>query len=246
MKGIKLTHKSAEVILKSSLESGSNQPKLRVQMLITLLFLFLFFVAIDVITTEWLIRNSPGGIENEINPVGVLLYESFGSAGLIFPKFGLFILFAVMAIYFSTKYSGNKWFIEVTQALILIQVAISLVISFNNFIAILATFYVGGIWPLVYIPANAAILGIYLADLALGAIFANGIMYMWGVTSKQTHLKVFVSLMVFVTPILLFSTGFRTNPWLFAIYVLSASSAVGLFFYITEKKNLNGRRIEFN
>lgn len=211
------------------------------QMLITLLFLFLAFVVIDVVSTVWLVQHTPGGIENEINPTGILLYDSFGSGGMIFAKFGLFILFAGMAMLFSWKYTEIKWFLEVTQTLVLIQIAISLVVSFNNFIAILATYYVGGVWPLVNLSAQEAVVGIYAADLMLGAAFANGMMYTWGVVRKETHLKVFVSLMVFITPVLLFAAGFRTNLWAFGLYVASASAAVGLFFYGTEAKALKGQ-----
>lgn len=207
-------------------------------MLLTLLFLFLLFVGTDVVSTVWLAQHTPGGIQNEINPVGVLLYDAFGSGGMIFAKFGLFVLFAGMAVFFSWKHSEVKWFLEVTQTLVLIQIAISLVVSFNNFVAILATYYVGGIWPLVNLSPQEAVLGIYLADLLLGAAVANGIMYTWGIVSRQTHLKIFVSLMVFITPVLLFSPGFRASITLFVLYVASASTAVGLFFYATEAKAL--------
>jgi len=209
-------------------------------MLITLLFLFLLFVVLDVASTVWLAQHTPGGIQDEINPTGVLLYNVFGLAGMIFAKFGLFIIFASMAMFFSWKYTETKWFLEVAQTLVLIQIAISLIVTFNNFIAILATFYVSGIWPLVALSPQEAVLGIYLADLMLGAAVANGIMYTWGVVNKQTHLKIFVSLMVFVTPVLLFSAGFRASIWLFPLYVASASSAVGLFFYATEGRALRG------
>lgn len=208
----------------------------RTQLLVTLLFLFLVFVALDVATTIWLVGHTPGGIENELNPTGILLYNSFGAAGMIFPKFGLFILFAGMAIYFSSKHADKPWFLEATQVLILVQVALSLVVSFNNFIAILATFYVQGAWPLLSLNQQEVVLGIYGADLLLGAALANGILYIWGVGGKLTHMKVFVSLMVFVTPLLLFSAGFRESIWLFATYVVSASSAVGLFYYSTETR----------
>ncbi len=203
-------------------------------MIITLLFLFLFFVVMDVATTEWLVTNSPGGMVNEVNPIGISLYKAFGSAGMIVAKFGLFAIFAVMATYFPLRHADKKWFVEVTQALVLIQIAISVVVTFNNFIAILATYYVNGIWPLVRITLQGAVLGIYAADLGLGAVFANGVMYMWGIRKGRTHLKVFVSLMVFITPVLLFAGGFRTEIWLFATYITSASVAIGLFFYITE------------
>jgi len=211
------------------------------QMIVPLLFLFLFFVGIDVATTEWLINNSPGGIINELNPAGVLLYTKFGSAGMIATKFGLFIVFALMAMFFSTKYAEKRWFAEVTQTLVLTQIAISIVVSFNNFAAVLASLYVAGAWPLVQLSLQAIVIGIYVADLALGAIFANGIMYMWGVRRLQTHLKVFVSLMVFITPVLLFAAGFRTEIWLFGVYVTSASAALGLFFYATEGRAIPGR-----
>lgn len=214
--------------------------KLRSQMIVTLLFLFLFFVVMDVATTEWLARNSPGGIVNEVNPIGIVLYKSLGSAGMIFVKFGLFAIFAAMATYFPIKHADKKWFVEVTQALVLIQIAISVVVTFNNFIAILATYYVIGVWPLVQITLQEAVLGIYAADLGLGAVFANGVMYMWGIRRGRTHLKVFVSLMVFITPVLLFSGGFRTEIWLFAMYITSASVAIGLFFYITEREAFRG------
>ena len=124
------------------------------------------------------------------------------------------------------------------RAEVLAQIALSLVVSFNNFIAILGVYYVNGVWPLVNIPTNVAVMAIFLSDLGLGAIFANGIMYIWGVRNLNTHLKVFVSLMVLVTPVLVFSAGFRTDVWLLGIYVTSASAAIGLFFYGTEEKAL--------
>ena len=207
-------------------------------MLIPLLILFLLFVGTDVASTLWLISNSPGGLENEFNPFGIALYANLGAAGLIFPKFGLFVLFAGMTMYFAQRNSEVKWFMEASQTLVLAQIALSLITSFNNFIAILGVYFVNGVWPLVNIPPNAAILGIYAADLGLGAIFANGVMYIWGIRKIETHLKVFVSLMVLITPILLFAAGFRTNIWLFGLYVASASTAIGIFFYGTEGKGM--------
>jgi hypothetical protein len=212
----------------------------RSQILVTLLFLFLLFVALDVASTVWLINNTPGGLENEVNPAGVALYTSMGAAGLIFPKFALFVIFAGMTLYFTEKYSERRWFLEAAETLVLLQIALSLIVTFNNFVAVLATFYVNGVWPLVYIPPNVVILAIYASDLALGAIFANGIMYLWGVKGVYTHLKVFVSLMVFITPVLLFAAGFRTEVWLFGLYIASASTAIGLFFYGTEGRRLQG------
>lgn len=223
---------------KAGLALVDDSSQLKTQMIIILLFLFLVFVVLDVATTQWLIIHSPGGIINEINPIGILLYENLGSAAMIFPKFILFIIFAVMAVVFTMKYSHIKWFVEMSQALVLIQVALSLIVSFNNFVAILAVLYVGGTWPLAIIPKNVAILGIFVADVGLGAIFANGIMYMWGLTRKTMHLKVFVGLLVFITPVLLFSEGFRVYLWLFAVYIASASSALGIAFYITESKKV--------
>jgi len=223
------------------LSETSELAKLRSQMIITLLFLFLFFVVTDVVTTEWLATNSPGGIVNEVNPVGIALYRAFGSLGMIISKFGLFAIFAAMAVYFPIKYADRKWFVEVTQALVLIQIAISVVVTFNNFIAILATYYVNGIWPLIQVSTQGAVFGIYVADLGLGVVFANGIMYMWGLRRPRTHLKVFVSLMVFITPVLLFAAGFRTEIWLFAAYITSASVAIGIFFYMTERDTFGPR-----
>ncbi|MBI4258210.1 MAG: hypothetical protein HY619_04570 [Thaumarchaeota archaeon] len=211
-----------------------DNTRLKTQMIVTLLFLFLVFVVIDVASTQWLILNSPGGLVNEVNPIGILLYSNFGAAGIIFPKFGLFTIFAAMAILFSTRYAHLKWFIEATQALVLIQFALSLIVSFNNFIAILAVLYVIGQWPIANITKEMAVMGIYAADLGLGAIFANGIMYIWGLTRKTLHVKVFLGLFIFITPLLLFSDGFRSYLWLFAIYVASASTALGIGFYISE------------
>ncbi len=222
----------------SGKQDGGN---LRVQMMIILLFLFLFFVALDVFTTQWLILNSPGSIVNEINPVGVLLFQVFGSAGMIFPKFGLFVVFASLAMYFTVKHSKVKWFVEASQMLVLVQVAISLIVTFNNFVAILATLFVKGPWPMVLIDRQTATVGIYLADLALGASFANGLMYIWGLTRRMVHLKVFIGLILFVSPVLLFAEGFRVHLWLFALYVASASSALGLSFYMSESKYLRVR-----
>ncbi|MDG6902720.1 MAG: hypothetical protein JRM80_12290 [Nitrososphaerota archaeon] len=215
-----------------------GDPRPKAQLLVPLLFLFLVFVIFDVGSTVWLINNSPGGLENEVNPAGVALYSSFGAAGLIFPKFALFILFAGMTVYFAQRYSQVRWFVEASQTLVLAQIALSLVISFNNFIAILGVYFVNGIWPIVNIPPNMAVLAIYASDLGLGAIFANGVMYIWGIRRVQTHLKVIVSLMVLITPVLLFAAGFRTDIWLFGIYVASASTAIGLFFYGTEEKGI--------
>lgn len=203
-------------------------------MIIILLFLFLVFVVLDVASTQWLILNSPGGIVNEINPIGILLYNNFGAAAMIFPKFILFIVFAVMSVFFTIRFSHIKWFVEVSQSLVLIQVALSLIVTFNNFVAILAVLFVKGFWPIVNIPRNVAALGIFVADMGLGAVFANGIMYMWGLTKKNMHLKVFVGLLVFITPVLLFAEGFRVYLWLFAVYVASASTVLGIGFYITE------------
>jgi hypothetical protein len=204
------------------------------QVVITLLFLFMIFVIADVFTTQWLILNSPSGIQDELNPIGITLYRSFGSAGMIFPKIGLFIVFASMTVYFMLKLPHVRWFIEVSEALVLIQIAISLTVTFNNFIAILAVNFMAGSWPLLGLDQTTAVTSIYIADLALGAILANGVMYMWGLKRRALHAKVFLGLVFFITPTLVFSEGFRIYLWLFAIYVASASTALGLAFYITE------------
>lgn len=211
---------------------------LTIQMTIVLLFLFLFFVILDVATTQWLILNSPGGIANELNPLGTMLYERFGTAGMIFPKFGIFIVFAVMMMYFTAKFSEVSWFIEVTHIIVLSQMAVSLVVVFNNFIAILATLYVGGVWPLLDIPGWLILPSVYLADIALGAIFANGVMYMWGVTRRMLHLKVLVGLLLFISPVMLFAEGFKVYVWLYVVYVASASLAIGIAFYMSESNSV--------
>lgn len=207
-------------------------------MIITLLFLFLLFVILDVATTQWLILNSPGGIVNEINPIGILLYNNFGSTAMIFPKFILFVVFASMAVFFAVRYSHIKWFVEVTQTLVLIQIAVSLVVTFNNFIAILGVLFVSGFWPIVHVPKDMAIASIFIADLGLGAALANGLMYMWGLTRKTLHLKVFLGLVVFTGPVLLFAEGFRVHLALFAVYIAASSTALAIGFYVSEGKRM--------
>ncbi len=180
---------------------------------------------------------------NEANPIGILLYKNFGSAGLIFTKTGLFIIFASLMVFFLTKYPTIKWFVELCESLVLIQIAISLIVTFNNFIAILAVLYVHGQLLPAYVSKEVAVTLIYLADLGLGATFANGIMYMWGVKAQKTHLRVFTGLLLFITPLLLFSEGFRTYLWLFGIYVASASTSLGIGFYITESAKIRKANI---
>ncbi|MFQ6134219.1 MAG: hypothetical protein ACE5KU_00190 [Nitrososphaerales archaeon] len=212
-----------------------------IQMVIVLLFLFLLSVILDVATTQWLILNSPGGIVNESNPLGVVLYEQMGFAGLIIPKSGLFIVFAGMMIYFTLKFSEISWLVEVAYVLVLCQMVVSIVVVFNNFAAILATLFVKGVWPVIDTPRWLILSSVYLADIALGAIFANGVMYIWGLTRPMLHLKVLVGLLLFVSPVMLFAESFRIYVWLYVVYVASASLAIGIAFYLSESGGIRIR-----
>lgn len=211
-----------------------ERQKFTIQMAMLLLFLFLLFVILDIATTQWLILNNPGGIANESNPLGVVLYEQLGFPGLMFPKFGMFIVFASIMIYFTIRFSDISWFVQVSQILVLSQMAVSLVVVFNNFIAIIATLYVKGVWPILDISPWLMTLSVYLADIALGIIFANGIMYIWGLTRPMLHFKVLVGLLLFISPVMLFAEGFGVYVWLYFAYVASASLAIGLAFYLSE------------
>ena len=210
-------------------------------MVIILLLLFLFFVILDIASTLWLILNSPGGIANESNPLGVMLYQQQGIVGLMLPKFGVFAVFAGMMIYFTVKFSKISWFGELSYVLVLSQMAVSLVVVFNNFVAVLATLFVKGVWPILDIPRWQMLYSIYLADIVLGVVFANGVMYIWGVTHSKLHLKVFVGLLLFISPVMLFAEGFRLYVWLYIVYLASTSLAIGTAFYLSES---SGIRVE--
>ncbi len=152
----------------------------------------------------------------------------------MFPKFGMFIVLASIMIYFTIRFSDISWFVQVSQILVLSQMAVSLVVVFNNFIAIIATLYVKGVWPILDISPWLMTLSVYLADIALGIIFANGIMYIWGLTRPMLHFKVLVGLLLFISPVMLFAEGFGVYVWLYFVYVASASLAIGLAFYLSE------------
>jgi hypothetical protein len=212
---------------------------LTVQTVILLLFLFLFFVVLDIASTQWLIQNTPGGIVNELNPFAVILYGHLGFLGMVLSKLVIYASFAVLVMYFTLRFSRVRRFIEVSQILVLCQMAVSIIVVFNNFIAILATLFVKGAWPLVSLPHWLVLTSVYLGDVALGAVFANGILYVWGVTSRALHLKVLASLALFISPVVLFAEGFRIYVWLYVIYIASAALALGLTFYIFESDDLN-------
>ncbi len=211
---------------------------LAVQTVILLLFLFLFFVVLDIVSTQWLIQNTPGGIINELNPFAVTLYRQLGFTGLILAKFVIFASFSVLVIYFNLRFSKVRRFVEVSQILVLCQMAVSIIVVFNNFIAILATLFIRGSWPLVILPPWLISTSVYLGDVALGSVFANGILYIWGATSRTLHFKVLVGLSLFISPVVLFAEGFRVYVWLYVIYIASAALALGLTFYLSETEDL--------
>ena len=202
-----------------------------------LLFLFLLFVILDIFTTQWLILNDPNGIANEANPIGIMLYQTQGLAGLIFPKVVLFSVFAAMTMYFTTRLSHVKWFVEVSQTIVLILTAVSLVTVFNNFLGVLGVLYITGFWPLVILDRQTALSLMFVANLGLALVFTNGIMYMWGLRRKTAHVRAVVGLFLFLVPIVLLREGFREFIWLFPIYIISASTALGLWFYIINSKS---------
>ncbi|MCL4436092.1 MAG: hypothetical protein M1503_00205 [Thaumarchaeota archaeon] len=212
---------------------------LTVQTVILLLFLFLFFVVLDIASTQWLIQNTPGGIINELNPLAVMLYGRLGLVGMVLAKLMIYTSFSVLVMYFTLRFSKVKQFVEVSQMLVLCQMAVSIIVVFNNFVAILATLFVKGDWPLVSLPSWLILTSIFLGDIALGAIFANGILYIWGATSRTLHLKVLAGLAIFVAPVVLFAEGFRIYVWLYVIYVASAALAIGLMFYLSETEDLS-------
>ena len=60
-----------------------------------IVMLFAFYLVGDLATTIWLIDNHPRGIEDEINPVGIMIYNNNGVLGLIFIKLIMFTLIVV-------------------------------------------------------------------------------------------------------------------------------------------------------
>jgi len=211
---------------------------LTIQTVTLLLFLFLFFVVLDIVSTQWLIQHTPGGIKNELNPFAVMLYGQLGFMGMVLAKLVIYTSFAVLVIYFTLRFSKVKRFIEVSQILVLCQMAVSIIVVFNNFIAILATLFVRGDWPLVSLPSWLISTSVYLSDVALGSVFANGILYIWGAKSRTLHLKVFTGLALFISPVVLFAEGFKIYVWLYVIYIASAALALGLTFYLSETEDL--------
>jgi len=115
-------------------------------------------------------------------------------------------------------------------------IAVAIVVVFNNFIAILSTLLIQGVWPLLEIPGWSIKALIYASDIALGAIFANGVLYIWGLTKGMLHVKVFIGLLLFTSPVILFADGFKMYLWLELLYVASSSSAVGVALYLTERR----------
>jgi len=199
-----------------------------------MLLLFFVFVVLDSATTYWLILNSPGGIFNEVNPLGVLLYKELGLAGMVLSKIGVFTLFTGLAFYYTSRYRDIRWFDEVFQILVLCLMAVSIVVVFNNFIAILATLLIHRVWPILEIPRWSAAALLYAADMVLAVTFANGVLYIWNLSDRLLHLRVIAGLLLFTSPVMIFAEGFKAYLWLDVLYVASSSAAVALAFYLIE------------
>ena len=204
------------------------------QVFVVLPLLFLLFVTLDVATTHWLILNDPHGILNEVNPIGIELFVVYGMSGLILAKGVAFGVFGATLMYLTFRLRHVKWFLELSQTVVLGLAALSLVTVFNNFLAMLGILYVKGVWPLVLIGQGSSYAIMFTASLALGSVFTNGVTYIWGMRRLSTHFRMFLGLFLFLAPVLLFGPGFQEYIWLFAVYLISASAALGLAFYLTE------------
>lgn len=105
---------------------------INIETLTILGILFGFYVVGDLFSTMWLIANYPGGIQGESNPLGLVIYNGQGIAGIIATKLVAFIAISVTAIILEFHYKHEKRVMVVVNFTILALMAWSLIVVTAN------------------------------------------------------------------------------------------------------------------
>ena len=105
---------------------------INIETLTILGILFGFYVVGDLFSTMWLIANYPGGIQGESNPLGLVIYNGQGIAGIIATKLVAFIAISVTAIILEFHYKHEKRVMAVVNFTILALMAWSLIVVTAN------------------------------------------------------------------------------------------------------------------
>jgi len=198
-----------------------------------LLLLFSIFVLGDIITTTWLIHNDPGGISNEGNPFGAMLYVKYGIAGLFIGKMAFFVPFSAMIITTTSRYSNIKWFRQASEIVVLGLIAYSLVILLNNLTAIIVLSVFKGLPFLLQILPTMKFLIIVFALSLQGSILGLS-----GLKSRKRSLEIIAGTVLIVIPLLVYDPLYSflaKDPLLFIAYNASMLTIMGIAFYITDE-----------
>jgi hypothetical protein len=219
--------------------------KFRSEVLFSLFVWYLLYVLIDVVTTLWLIQNSPLGISGERDPLALAYYQSFGTAGLLLGKLLFFVPCAFAAVTMDAYYSRVPWFKEVTETVVLSLIGYTLIIILNNTIAIAETALATG--QLEFL-ASLLARTVGLGALLIATVLAYGTARIVGLKDNYRILEVAVGTSLIVGPLFLLrgtlTETFSRQPITLFAYVgaMFVFVAVGIYMVDEFKKQVNHAR----
>lgn len=200
---------------------------------ILLLIWFLVFAVGDFATTFWLILHDPAGIANEGNPLAASLYNGGGLVALIFAKVGVCVILELAFVFLWSRYSFISWFRGTLETLILSLIGYSLIIVYNNFLAIMV------IQALLIPDLLKEMRVVEMGMLILALILNNLLLYFSKVKEIWMYIEASVAALVFLGPLILWRPFFqrylREQPLFYFAYLGSVVTILAITFYITNE-----------
>ena len=207
---------------------------IRSEVILTLIIWYGLFGLGDYASTLWLILNDPSGIANEANPAAVMLYTRFGLVGLLAGKVAVFIVFSTLFLILELRYSQVNWFREASESTLLGMIAYSLIVLYNNFLAIIAVQAFKG-WMLLIEMSSVVKIGMVAIALAL----VLSLLKLRGLLNSIRSIEAVVGTLAFLVPTFLFDKLFLAiatgHPTIFLGYFLSVFIILSSAFYMIEE-----------
>lgn len=194
-----------------------------------LAIIFLVHVTGDLLTTDWLIRNDPSGITNEMNPMGRILYTKGGVTMMAGAKILVFALMVVCVAYVNKNHEGVRGYGDFSETILLGFLAFSTMVLINNVLA-MTTIYAN--------LDSATVLDFINGVKPLGLVFAvlsNLLLYKFKAFADRIRRVEFILLTIAVAGPLTINPSMLSflikDKELLFIYVLSITFIVGSFTY---------------
>lgn len=201
--------------------------------LVLLLIWFFVFAIGDFVTTFWLILHDPAGISNEGNPFAASLFNGGGFIYLIMAKLGICVAIELLVIFMSVRYSHIHWFKSVLEATLLTLITYSLIIIYNNFLAIITINAILAPNLLKYFTVTET------GALILTLIISNLILYLAKTKQTLTYIEANASAIVLLGPLALWRPFFQwylmEQPMFYFAYLGSVLAVLATAFYISDE-----------